>query len=215
MPKPPKETKPPKDIPKQKPFFIVFEGLDGAGTTTQVELLAGFLRNEGYHKLMVTKEPTNNLVGGLIKGALAGDWETTPAGLQLLFAADRAHHLNQEIEPALKDNYVVICDRYYLSSVAYGSIDLKRNWLYKINSNFPKPDLTFLIDVTSYTAVQRMKKVRYNIELFEHKPTLEAVRRNYLEVAKNEKNIYIINGEEIITRVRDDINKVIKKYIKI
>lgn len=199
---------------EKKSLFIVFEGLDGAGTTTQVELLAGYLRNEKpEQKILITKEPTNNIIGGLIRGCLTGDWKTTPDGLQLLFAADRAHHLSQAIEPALRDYYIVICDRYYLSSIAYGSIDCDREWIYKINRKFRRPDLTFLIDVTAETAMERMKKIRYNVELFERKAILEKVRKNYLQAAAKEKNLYVINGEEIITRVRDDINKFINKYL--
>ncbi|MDD5627363.1 MAG: dTMP kinase [Patescibacteria group bacterium] len=199
---------------EKKSLFIVFEGLDGAGTTTQVDLLAGYLRNEKpEQKILITKEPTNNIIGGLIRGCLTGDWKTTPDGLQLLFAADRAHHLSQVIEPALRDHYIVICDRYYLSSIAYGSIDCDQEWIYKINKKFRRPDLTFLIDVTAETAMERMKKIRYNVELFERKAILEKVRKNYLDIAQKEKNLHIINGEEIITRVRDDINKFINKYL--
>jgi len=199
----------------KKPLFIVFEGLDGAGTTTQIDLLTSYLRNEVNQKVLLTREPTNNIVGGLIRGCLAEDWETSPAGLQLLFAADRAHHLKKEIEPELLRGALVLCDRYYLSSVAYGAINLKQNWLYKINENFLKPDLTFLIDIAPETAVKRMRKVRPTIELFEKKDTLAKVRKNYLQLAKKEKNLYIINGEEIITRVRDDINKIIKRFVKL
>jgi len=199
-----------------KPLFIVFEGLDGAGTTTQVDLLAGYLRNEkSEQKIVVTKEPTNNIIGGLIRGCLTGDWKTSPAGLQLLFAADRAHHLSKEIDPALNDGCIVICDRYCLSTLAYGAMDLDQKWLEQINSRFRQPDLTFLIDVSAKTALLRMQKVRYTIELFEHETALEKVRKNYLDLAQSKKNIYIINGEEAITRVRDDINKVVKKYIEI
>lgn len=198
-------------IQNGKSLFIVFEGLDGAGTTTQVDLLAGYLRNEmPDQKILVTKEPTSNLIGGLIRGCLTGDWKTSPAGLQLLFAADRAHHLNNQIEPALKNGSIVINDRYYLSTIAYGSVDLSENWLYEINSKFRRPDLTILLDISAKTAIERMKKVRYNIELFEREEILEKVRAKYLVLAKNEKNIYIINGEESIPKVRDDVNKIIQ-----
>lgn len=197
--------------PKNKSLFIVFEGLDGAGTTTQVDLLAGYLRNEmPEQKILVTKEPTNHLIGGLIRGCLTGDWKTSPAGLQLLFAADRAHHLHRQIEPALANGSFVIADRYYLSTIAYGSIDLDEKWLYEINRQFLRPDLTIFLDVSAKTAIERMKKVRYNIELFEREEILEKVRAKYLELAKNEKNIHVINGEESITKVRDDVNKIIK-----
>ncbi len=202
-----------KNQKKAQSLFIAFEGLDGAGTSTQVDLLASYLRNETKRKILVTKEPTNNIIGGLIRGCLTSDWKTTQAGLQLLFAADRAHHLHKEIEPALADGYIVICDRYYLSSIAYGGVEVNRHWLYQINIRFRRPDLIFLLDVSPEVALKRMRQVRYTIELFEKQKTLEKVRKNYLALAKTEKNVHIINAEEIITRVRDDINKVIKKYI--
>ncbi len=203
-------------IPKtKKPLLIVFEGLDGAGTTTQVELLTSYLRNEIKQRIVLTREPTDNIIGGLIRGCLAGDWKISPAGLQLLFAADRAHHLKEKIEPALDQCAIIISDRYYLSSIAYGSIDLEQKWLYKINENFLKPDLTFLIDVTAETAIKRMRKMRPTVELFEKKEALAKVRKKYLQLAKKEKNLYIINGEEIITRVRDDINKIIKRFVEL
>ncbi len=70
------------------------------------------------------RSPTNNLIGGLLRGALTHEWQATNRVLQLLYAADRGHHLRREIEPALKRNYTVICDRYIDSTLAFGSLDL-------------------------------------------------------------------------------------------
>jgi len=111
---------------KRNPYkgkFIVFEGLDGSGTTTQANLLFRYLKKQGK-KVYLTGEPTRSLIGGLIEGQISGDWKSTPECLQLLFTADRAHHLEKGIIPLLKKGITVICTRYILSTLAYGSIDM-------------------------------------------------------------------------------------------
>src|SRR4051794_39709628 len=105
--------------------FIVIEGLDGAGTTTQTERLATRLREEG-HRVLTTREPSDGPVGMLLRQALTGRL-TLPGAhapladetLALLFAADRTDHLASRVEPALGRGEVVLCDRYVLSSLAY------------------------------------------------------------------------------------------------
>ena len=87
--------------------LYVFEGLDGSGLTTQAALLRNYFLSKGKEAVL-TKEPTDGLIGGIIKAALRDEWKTNPLALQMLFAADRAHHLTTEIEPALKKNKVVI-----------------------------------------------------------------------------------------------------------
>ena len=86
---------------RKKGVFIAFEGLDGSGSSTQVDILVRNLNSLGI-KSISTKEPTNNIVGGVIRGVLTKEWQTSPGGLQLLFAADRAHHLEHKILPNLK-----------------------------------------------------------------------------------------------------------------
>ena len=81
--------------------FIVFEGIDGSGKSTQAGLLFHYLK-ERKKRVHSTSEPTQYLIGGLIKSWLAKDWQSTPDCLQLLFAADRAYHLDKEIIPLLK-----------------------------------------------------------------------------------------------------------------
>src|SRR4030042_6658392 len=105
----------------KKGLFIVFEGLDGSGTTTQAELLRIYLKENGY-KVEQTAEPSGNLIGGLVRGVLTRQWHLNPAGLQLLFAADRAHHLENFVLPALKKKQVIISTRYFFSSLAFGAL---------------------------------------------------------------------------------------------
>ena len=187
--------------------FIVFEGLDGSGTTTQANLLFKYLKKQGK-KVYLTGEPTRSLIGGLVEGQIAGDWKSSPECLQLLFTADRAHHLEKEIIPLLKKGITVICTRYILSTLAYGSINIKDSqWLINLNKKFIWPDITFLLMVPPKICIQRIKKERFHKELFEKEEKLKKVLKNYLKFTKKFKNTYVINGEEPIKKVGEGIKK--------
>lgn len=154
--------------PSRRGFFLVFEGIDGAGTTSQQRWLCERLTalGRGFHK---TAEPTGNPVGRLIRGVLRGEHAPfSPHSLALLFAADRADHLSREIEPALADGKIVVCDRYVLSSLAYQTaagvpIELVR----QLNAPFPIPDLTVYFDLPVEIAAQRRAKRGQAQEIFE------------------------------------------------
>ena len=175
-----------------KPLFIAFEGLDGSGQSTQAVLLAARM-NQGS-KAVLTKEPTNNLIGGLIRGQLTHDWASTPECLQLLFAADRAHHLGRLIEPALEKGNHVITDRYMFSTMAFGGIDLDMGWLKQLNARFRLPDHTVFLDVPPEVCIERMAKSRFEFELFEKLEKLAKVRENYLALSKEYDNFHVIDG---------------------
>ena len=190
-------------------LFISFEGLDGSGSGIQASLLSGMLRKEGY-RVIHTKEPTNNLVGGLIRAQLTGAWKSSQECLQLLFAADRAYHLDSEIVPALQNGKVVVIDRYAFSSISHGSIDSGADvqWLKNINNAFILPDITFIIKVSPKICAMRLKKSRTELELFTQEQKLEKVWRIYDDLARTNKNVYIIDG------VRDEMD-VIGEIIEI
>jgi len=189
--------------------FIVFEGPDGAGTSTQAELLFKYLKEKGQ-KVHLTKEPTHSLIGGLIESQIAGDWKSSPECLQLLFTADRAYHLEKEIIPLLKRKITVICVRYFLSTLAYGGLEIKdEKWLMEINKKFILPDLTFLLKVSPKICLERISKERFHKELFEKEEKLKKVLKNYLKLAKKFKNVYIINSRErSIQEVFQEIKKI-------
>jgi dTMP kinase len=193
-----------KDI--MKGAFIAFEGLDGSGLTTQSVMLRDHFINTG-REVVLTKEQTDGLIGGLIKSCLKGEWRASPLALQLLFAADRAQHLRNEIEPALKMGKTVISDRYILSSLAYGAVDLDLNFLKQINSGFRKPDLTIIIDTKPETCLERIKSSRFGVELFEEKKKLEEIRRNYLSLKSHFPNTAVIDGNRKIEEVFEDVKK--------
>jgi dTMP kinase len=194
--------------------FIVFDSLDGAGNSTQVKLLADYLNKIGM-KTHITKEPTSYLIGGLIKSQLTHDWKSSPECLQLLFCADRAYHLEKEVIPSLKKGVNVISDRYFFSTMAYGNLEIKDlDWLIEINKKFILPDLTFFLKVSPKTCIQRIKKERFEITLFEKEKILEKVWKNYEILTKKFKQVYIINGERKIEEVAKEIREIVLNKLK-
>ena len=189
--------------------FIVFEGIDGSGKSTQAGLLFHYLK-ERKKRVHSTSEPTQYLIGGLIKSWLATDWQSTPDCLQLLFAADRAYHLDKEIIPLLKKGVTVVCDRYSLSTLAYGALELDLDWLITLNQNFIAPDVTFLLNTPPKICLERMKKERIFLNLFEEEKKLKKIWQNYQRLTKKYKNIYTINGEKSIEEVSKEIKKILK-----
>jgi dTMP kinase len=192
--------------------FIVICGLDGCGKSTQAKLLAKWLKGK-EKEVSLTKEPTDSPIGNLIRLVLKHELRLSPLALQLLFAADRANHLEREIEPAIKEGKVVISDRYMLSSLAYGSLEVELDFLKKVNSGFRRPDLTLLIDTTPHICLERMKESKTHLELFEDEEKLKRVRRNYLALSKYFPNTFMIRGdqrkEEVFQRIREIVEKTI------
>ncbi|MFQ6020885.1 MAG: dTMP kinase [Candidatus Aenigmatarchaeota archaeon] len=194
--------------------FIVFEGLDGSGLSTQAIMLRDYLVSKNK-SVLLTKEQTDAMIGGLIKSFLRKEAKTSPEGLQLLFAADRAHHLVNEIEPALKEGKIVISDRYIFSTLAFGSLDGDMEFLKYINSKFRKPDLTFIIDTPPEVCLERIAKTRFHLELFEQKEKLEHVRKTYLSLKDYFPNVFIIDGNRRKEEVFESIRKIVDNKLRI
>jgi dTMP kinase len=163
--------------------FIVFEGIDGCGTTTQAERYARYLRDK-RRVVHVTREPSDGPIGSLLRLSLAGRVALGPGRqaqlMGLLFAADRLDHLAQEIEPHLREGAIVLSDRYDLSSVAYqwasageGAPAELATWLRDLNRYARRPDATLVIDVPAETAERRRKERQGAVELYEQ-PELQA-----------------------------------------
>lgn len=177
-------------------FFIVLEGIDGAGTTTQVKALYTTLKSRKIPCLK-TCEPSPGVIGKYIKKLLK-ERKANPAELALLFAADRLDHLIKTIFPALEKGIWVISDRYRLSSMAYQSLDFDLEWVTQINRHAPPPHLTILLDLPVDIALERVEKRGGRREFFEHKRKLEKIRENYLALArrKEEGEVFILNGAQ-------------------
>ncbi len=190
--------------------FYVFEGLDGAGITTQATLLRNHFLNKDRDAIL-TKEPTEGLIGGVIKSCLRGEWKTNPLTLQMLFAADRAHHLNTEIEPAMKKNKIVICDRYILSSLVFGALSTNLDVLKQLNAHFMKPHITIVIDTNPKLCLERMKKARHHVELFEEEQKLVQIRHNLITLKKYFPETHFVDGNRSPQEVHEDVKKLVAK----
>jgi len=196
--------------------FIVFDGLDGSGMSTQAAKLVDFLKEKeqklkfGHTSAYLTKEPTSSLIGGLIKSQLTHDWKSSQECLQLLFSADRAYHLEKEIIPLLERGAIVVCDRYFFSTLAFGSLEIKDfNWLLNLQKKFLLPDITFFLKVSPKICIERIKKERSGLTLFEKEGIMGKVWENYEKLVKRFKNVYIINGERPVDKIAQDIQKIV------
>lgn len=210
----------------QKGKFIVLEGVDGSGITTQASLLKTWLEeNEAiYGRTFFTKEPTDGPAGGQIRLALSKRLKPLDERMMaLLFAADRIDHLyctgeneqNSGIAAKLAKGINVVSDRYYLSSFAYQSLEVDLTWLRQINAFCIKPDLTILLQLPISESVERRSRARFHEELYEKKDYLTKISRNYLEIANllraEGENIMIVNAlrkkEEVFAEIQAAIIK--------
>jgi len=196
--------------------FIVFEGLDGSGQSTQTSLLRDFLIEKG-EQVLITKEPTKDSEAGKkIRQILDEKTKEDPAELQKLFAKDREEHLEKVIIPALQEGKIVISDRYFYSSLAFGSSDgVDLEWLTKLNDGFLLPDIAFILKVSPKICVERIDKRGTAKTLFEKEAKLAKVWEGYEKLAEIFKNIIIINGEKPIQEVFEDIKRKCQLLIKI
>ncbi|OGY24848.1 MAG: dTMP kinase [Candidatus Woykebacteria bacterium RBG_13_40_7b] len=195
-------------------LFIAIEGIDGSGLSTQTKLLAHSLKKDGF-KVFPTKEPTDNVVGGLIRGTLTKSLDLPAHSLQLLFAADRGHHLQREIIPMLKTGSIVITDRYAWTSIAYETSDLGQDWLLKINQHFLKPDLTIFLKVSAKAALRRINKERFHKELYETESRMRKNIESYNSLMKKFSNSFkIVDGEKKIGQVTESALEIIRAYPK-
>ncbi len=177
----------------KKGIFIVIEGLDGSGKTTQALILAKRL-SETY-QIHLTAEPSKGKIGAFIReGCLYEDTRLPIEAEALLFAADRIEH-QTELNPALKEGRLVICDRYVYSSLAYqGSAGLSLDWIKAINARALQPDLCIFIDVPPELVLERLQRKKSVMETLE---TQQKVREIYLK--------YVEKGE--LVRVDGDLPK--------
>lgn len=200
--------------------YFALEGIDGSGKTTQAEKLVAYLRGLGKNVLL-TKEPTASEIGMLIKKILHQQIPIPPMSLQYLFAADRGVHMETEVIPALKKGTVVISDRSFWSSAAYGIADVissqaltrqdKERLLtaYNILSTyhgFLVPDKTFVISLSAPVAMQRIQNRHSEQTLYEQQEKLRKVQEEYVWLAeKFPEYLTLIDGTKSVEEVFSEI----------
>lgn len=205
-------------------MFIVFEGIDGAGKTTQIELLADKLRGAGFDPY-ITAEPTGMETGKAIRRVLSGAVPKTPTQVAAMFVQDRIDHNvdpEQGIEVLLAQGKAIICDRYYYSSLAYQGSLTDFDWVMAANCSCPeirRPDLCIFLDLSPEESMKRITKGRTQTEIYEKADTLTKVRARYMDVfqklSAHGEQIEIIDASGNIEQTAEAINAAIKKHFDI
>lgn len=195
--------------------FIVFEGIDGTGKTTQLQCVAEVLRKKGY-SVFTTAEPTGTATGKLLRAFLGGRERSTPWAAASLFLADRINH-NTDPEDGiirhLSDGDIVLCDRYYYSTFAYQGTDTDLAWISDSHFNCPevtKPDACVFLTMDIEKCLARIHANRdaSAVEIFENTESLTRIRNRFadvFELLKDRDNIVSINADGTIEEVTDRI----------
>ena len=192
--------------------FIVFEGLDGAGTTTQAKMLAERLAAKG-RTVYLAHQPSEGPVGLLVRQILAGRTATPQADgklgvvdervMALLFAADRLDHLGSQIEPRLARGEDVILDRYTLSSLAYQGASVSHEFIQAANRYARRPDLTLFLYVPVNVALDRVRQRGAKLERYETASQLQAIEREYNRLVGTLAQVVSIDGTRPIHDVAE------------
>lgn len=167
----------------KKGKFIVFEGIDGCGKSTQIARLCAALEKMGQ-AVELTAEPTDKDTGVMLREALSGKVARTPYEMAALFALDRVSH-NVDIEKWLDGGRNVLCDRYYYSSLAYQGSLCDFEWVKDMNVNCPAirhPDLCVFLDLSPKEALSRIGRRGEAKEIYEKEETLTLFRATFLRV---------------------------------
>lgn len=197
----------------EKGKFIVLEGIDGSGKSSQTGPLVKRLEELGV-PCRETREPTGGPVGSLIRQIFTGRVTADNRVIAALYAADRIDHLVNEVDglcAAIDQGITVVSDRYYFSSYAYHSVDMDMEWVIQANSisaDLLRPTLTVFLDVPVETALERIHQNRFVEEIFDQEDRLRKTRELYFrafEQLKDVENVAVVDGvgtpEQVAQRV--------------
>jgi dTMP kinase len=212
---------------KKKPFFIVFEGVEGCGKSFQSKKLFNKLQKKKIETIL-TREPGGTKSSELIRNLILKDYFTKNNNDKfdkytdtLLYLAARNEHIKNKIKPALQKKKIVICDRFIDSTIAYQvhgkKVDLNFiNQIHKKILNGVKPNLVFILKVSIESSKKRLKKRktknRYDnfAQSFYNK-----AQNSFIKLAKNKKNYFILDSSINDSSLEDKIFHITRKYLKI
>lgn len=203
-------------------MFIAIEGIDGSGKSTQSVKLVENLAALG-HAVHGTCQPTGRPIGKMIRQILRKEWQAQEETIAGLFVADRLDHISNTEDGLLKRlaaGEIVVTDRYYFSSYAYHGTHIDMQWVIAANAmcaRLLRPTINIFIDVTPEVAIERIKKNRTSIDLYETLDNLTNVRSQYLkafEQLKDEERICIIDGNEAMEVVAQNVLAQVRSLIK-
>ena len=202
----------------ERGLFITFEGADGCGKTTQINLLNAYLNKIGLNTVL-TREPGANGLGEKLREIVLNyEGEISDRCESFLFLADRAQNIDAIVKPSISAGKIVLCDRHTDSTVAYQGygrgLDIQQiNILNLIATGGLKPDLTFVFDIDVETSMMRVgnNKDRMESAGIEFQ---EKVRKGYLELAKKEPNrIKLVDASKSVEEIHNCVVEILKNYI--
>lgn len=196
--------------------FIVVEGLDGAGTTTQSRMLHAHMQGSGKSSVL-TCEPTDSFIGKAVRYVLQDKALVAPGTLAKLFAADRHNHIYHPTEGILQHlekGATVISDRYLFSSLAYQSVDWEFEEVWGLNRMFPLPEHLIFLDISPEIGQRRIHSRNIPREIYEKKELQDEIRSNYFHAfslfAKTEMKIHIFDGSLPMEELHEKLLKQVK-----
>ncbi|MDC0858764.1 dTMP kinase [Pelagibacteraceae bacterium] len=212
---------------KKKPFFIVFEGVEGCGKSFQSKKLLNNLKKKRI-PVLLTREPGGTKSAELIRNLILKDYFNHDSKEKfdkytdtLLYLAARNEHIKNKIDPALKKKFVVICDRFTDSTLAYQvygknvNINFINN-IHKFILGKIKPNLTFVLKVSTETSKKRLKKRKTKNRYDNFAQNFYSKAQNsFLKIAKNKKNYFVLNSSKNDSNLEKKIFKIVSAYLKI
>ncbi|MBQ4135469.1 MAG: dTMP kinase [Clostridia bacterium] len=200
----------------KKGKFIVFDGIDGAGKTTQLDMLARRMTDDG-ESVYITAEPTGGDIGRLLRSALSGAEKRSECEMAVMFVLDRIAH-NAEIEEKINDGVCVLCDRYYHSTLAYQGKTTDYAWVRSMNIDCPeirKPDACIYLDLTPEQSLKRISRGRSSVEIYENLEKLTEVRDSFHSVIEDLRQtgekIFVLNADCSREELAEEIYAIIKQ----
>ena len=212
---------------KQKPFFIVFEGVEGCGKSYQSKKLYNYLKKKKIDSIL-TREPGGTKSSELIRNLILKDYFTKNNDQKfdkytdtLLYLAARNEHIINKIKPALLKKKIVICDRFTDSTLAYQvygkNVDLKFiNNIHKKILRKVKPNIVFVLKVSEKTSRKRLKKrkTKNRYDNFAQSFYTKA-QKSFLKLAKNKKNYFVLNSSSNDTSLEIKIFNIVNRFLNI
>ena len=181
--------------------FIVIDGIDGSGKTLHSRSLCMDLRGMNYD-VRYTAEPSRGFIGKFIRQKVLLEQKIPPETEVLLFAADRFSHLQYEVLPLLKAGKIVVSDRYFYASLAYqGAQSVSLDWIRKVNSFAPKPDVAIYLDVPAEVGLSRIRRQRTVLEKLELE---KRVRQIYLQLVEGGE-LSAVDATKPIFKVKKEV----------
>jgi dTMP kinase len=201
-------------------LFVTFEGVEGSGKTTQLKLTEAWLRSLAY-QVKTTREPGGTELGTSIRALLLQGGEVSDRAELLLLMADRAHHVETAIAPSLAQGYIVLCDRYYDSTIAYQGygrgMDLEQiAQINRIATNGLQPDLTLWLDLDVKVGLVRAKQVSGQLDRMERLDLEfhQRVAQGFKELAEQERErIVSIDASQNVDRIQAQIQSQIQSHM--